>query len=113
MIYSLFCGDGRIYQSFIAKGFCILFSKSITLQRPKGQGSSRDKGPSRYDPVSGPVSLIALRPSVLIHRAIHCVLNLQEVLAILGILYFHVVRHHEKRSQNSDQHCTESIDLKS
>ena len=51
---------------------------------------SRDKDPSRYGPVSGLVSLLALRPSALISRTIHCVLNLEEDLAILGIVYFHI-----------------------
>lgn len=63
--------------------------------------------------VSGPVFLTALRPSVLIHRAIHRILDLQEALAVLGILYFYTVRRHEKRSQSSDRHRTESKDLKS
>lgn len=61
--------------------------------------------------VSGPVFLTALRP--LIHRAIHRILDLQEALAVLGILYFYTVRRHEKRSQSSDRHRTESKDLKS
>lgn len=53
-----------------------VFRKSIALQHLKGQGLPRNKGPLRCGPVSGPVFLTALRPSVLIHRAIHRILDL-------------------------------------
>ena len=44
--YSLLCGGGRIFQSFMVKGFCILFRKSLPPQHHKGQGSLRDRAHS-------------------------------------------------------------------